>query len=406
MKIECHILQNFPPHCLNRDDTNSPKDCEFGGVRRARISSQCLKRAARDAFEQHQSFTEEQRAVRTKRIVEQARDLLVAEGRDPIEASGAIAALLTGAKLKTDPSKEEGGAPKTQYLLFLPSRKIAQLAAIVQQHWDVLVALSGAASAEPAATDKGKAPKPKSKAKDAADVPKEAKAAVLSLLKESHQTPEIALFGRMVADNADWNVEAACQVAHAISTHRVSMEFDFYTAVDDLKKESETGSDMMGTIQFNSACFYRYAVIDTEALAKNLGGTEQADLVATATKAFLEAFVHARPTGKQNSMAANTLPSLVLFTVRDGGEALSLANAFVQPVTVQNGGAGLVQNSAKAMAEHFSKLMRMYPRGLVAGYASSLDEVTWDSPLITATLSVDSAVEAACEHLKQKAKAA
>ena len=56
-------------------------------------------------------------------------------------------------------------------------------------------------------------------------------AKVKALLKDAVETPELALFGRMIADNPDWNVEAACQVAHALSTHRVTMDFDFFTAL-------------------------------------------------------------------------------------------------------------------------------------------------------------------------------
>lgn len=414
MKIECHILQNFPPHCLNRDDTNSPKDCEFGGVRRGRISSQCLKRAVRDQFELNNSFDSGQRAVRTKRVVEQAAKLLVDKGRAFDEATTNIVALLAGAKLKTEPPKNEGEQPKTQYLLYLPQRKLQELANIVHEHWDVLSQIAGVQAAPPPSSDdseksaeKGKKEK-KGKKEDkkdkAADVPKEAKDAVNKLFRDAKQTPEIALFGRMIADNPDWNVEAACQVAHAISTHRISMEFDFFTAVDDLKKDSDTGSDMMGTVQFNSACFYRYAVVDVDGLQANLGGQEQADLTQSAIKAFLQAFVHARPTGKQNSMAANTLPSLVLFTVREGGQAVSLVNAFAKPVVVR-GTSDLESGSGEQLAKHFADLRKMYPGGLLAAHACSLGSFEWGQSVATHD-SVDAAIAAACSALLNKAKAA
>lgn len=412
MKIECHILQNFPPHCLNRDDTNSPKDCEFGGVRRGRISSQCLKRAVRDQFELNNSFNAEQRAVRTKRVVEQAAKLLADKGRAFDAATVNIAALLAGAKLKTEAPKNEGDQPKTQYLLYLPQRKLQELANIVDEHWDALSQLAGVQSVGQSdetekPSDKAKKEK-KGKKEDkkdkAADVPKEAKDAVTKLFRDAKQTPEIALFGRMIADNPDWNVEAACQVAHAISTHRISMEFDFFTAVDDLKKDSDTGSDMMGTVQFNSACFYRYAVVDVDGLQANLGGQEQAELTRAATRAFLQAFVHARPTGKQNSMAANTLPSLVLFTVRDGGQALSLVNAFSKPVVVR-GNLDLESGSSEQLSKHFADLRKMYPNGLVAAHACSLDNVEWGQS-VTTHESVDAAIAAACSALVSKAQAA
>lgn len=410
MMIECHILQNFPPHCLNRDDTNSPKDCEFGGVRRGRISSQCLKRAVRDQFEATSAFNAEHRAVRTKRVVEQVAKLLETKGRSLEAATANIVALLPGAKLKTEPPKNEQDSPKTQYLLYLPQRKLQELAEVVNTHWDALSELAGAEATDGSdeaekGADRAKKGKKAAKAQKAAEVPKEAKDAANKLFRDARQTPEIALFGRMIADSPDWNVEAACQVAHAISTHRISMEFDFFTAVDDLKKDSDTGSDMMGTVQFNSACFYRYAVVDVDGLEANLGGDAQAQLCGDAVKAFLQAFVHARPTGKQNSMAANTLPSLVLFTVRDGGQAVSLVNAFTKPVVV-SGDTDLESRSSQQLAKHFERISSMYPGGLVASHACSLDTVEWGKPKVTQHDTVVAAIEAACAAIASKAKAA
>lgn len=403
MKIECHILQNFPPHCLNRDDTNSPKDCEFGGVRRARISSQCFKRAVRDAFEQHQAFSPELRAVRTKRIVEQTADRLRAKGRSTEQAIGVVIQLLAAVDLKVE-GGQEGGDNKTQYLLFLPERKLEQLAAIANEHWDALVtaATPGAEVTAVADTTKTKG-KGKSKAPKAEGaLPKEARAAVETLLRDARETPEIALFGRMIANSPDWNVEAACQVAQALSTHRVSMEFDFFTAVDDLKGDDKAGSDMMGTVQFNSACFYRYAVIDTDALQDNLGGDQQAALCKASVEGFLKAFVHALPTGKQNSMAAHTLPSLVLFTVRRKGQPVSLANAFISPVDARTG--SLESESQLRLARHFGQIVRMYPSD-VKGYAASLETIDWgDSPVKTAA-SVDELVASVCSDLSPGVKA-
>jgi CRISPR system Cascade subunit CasC len=324
----------------------------------------------------------------------------VDKGRDGNEAIANINALLGGAKLKTAPPKEEGEVHKTEYLLYLPARKIEALSQLVDDNWEELTKVAGAGgTGEPEA--KGKKGKKK---EQAAAVPKEAKDATIKLLQDARQTPEIALFGRMIADNPDWNVEACCQVAHAISTHRISMEFDFFTAVDDLKKDSETGSDMMGTIQFNSACFYRYAVIDVEGLQENLGGAEQRDLALNATRAFLQAFVHARPTGKQNSMAANTLPVLVLFAVRDG-DSVSLANAFVKPV-VGSAERDLVTASCDALNAHFAKMSKMYPGGLTAAHACTLDAMDWQTELVRSHESVQEAINAACEALSSKARAA
>ena len=332
MKLELHILQNFAPSNLNRDDTGSPKDCELGGVRRARISSQCYKRAIREAFVTHRLLDEGERATRTKRLVEAVAERVVAVTKTDLDqAKGAVVRALGGGGLKAD-----GETWKTQYLLFLPSRTIEQLAALVIEHLEVLTP-SAAEPEEPKADKgaKGKAGKSKKQEKaDAKDeVPTDLRKQIERLLADGSRTPELGLFGRMIADAPEWNVDAACQVAHAISTHRVSMEFDFYTAIDDRKREDTSGSDMMGTIPFNSACFYRYLVVDVADLAKNLGGDQAAAAQARKTlAALLRAAVLAIPSGKQNSMAAHNPPSFILVDVRDGGAPRSLANAFVDPV--------------------------------------------------------------------------
>lgn len=279
MKLELHILQNFPPSCLNRDDTNSPKDCEFGGVRRARISSQSLKRAMREYFRANGTVAPEEQTVRTKRVV----DFVTAElGRlghtgDKVPLVVELLLQVGGLALKKDDEDM-----KTQYLLFLPRRNLVTLANLAHQNWSKLEAAAGDVKT-PATTDgkdgkdaKKTKRKEKKEAKESAtevvgdNLGKE----VQRLLFGSERAPELALFGRMIADAPDQNVDAACQVAHAISTHRVAMEFDFYTAVDDLKPNDNQGADMMGTTQFNSACFYKYSVLDLPQLARTLAGVD------------------------------------------------------------------------------------------------------------------------------------
>jgi CRISPR system Cascade subunit CasC len=345
VKIEVHTLQNFAPSCLNRDDTNAPKDCEFGGHRRARISSQCIKRAVRRHFAVAGLLPPDDLAERTKKLVAEVVAALKDRGREAEKAAEAVKAALAAIKVSADEQNE------TQYLLFLGRREIRALAALVDGHWDALTA-----AAAPATPDdkKPKGRKAKADAKDAlpGDVAKKVKA-----LFDGGKAADVALFGRMLADQPDLNVDAACQVAHALSTNRVSMEMDFFTAVDDLKSRAEdTGAGMLGTVDFNSACFYRYANIDFDQLVENLQG--DVGLAGRAVEAFLRAAVEAVPTGKQNSMAAHNPPSLVLAVVRDRGLA-SLANAFVDPVRPDRD-RGLVANSVAALDRYWGTLGRMY----------------------------------------------
>jgi len=170
---------------------------------------------------------------------------------------------------------------------------------------------------------------------------------------------DIALFGRMLADNKNMNVDAACQVAHAISTNQVEMKMDFYTAVDDLLPDEESGSDMMGIVEFNSSCYYRYALINYDLLKKNLGNdTQMADAAVTG---FIKAAVQAVPTGMQNSTAPQNPPSYVRALVRTEGAPWSMANAFIQPVRPgRNEGEDLITRSVNELEKYFSALKDNY----------------------------------------------
>ena len=366
MKIELHILQNFAPSNLNRDDTGAPKDCSFGGYRRARISSQCQKRATRDRFALDGLLPEENLAARTKRLAQQVAERLQADHEmDEAQAFHLAMGALEGAGLKRAKSKKKGydesfdyDAWKTEYLLFVPRRIIGALASLLWEHRDELSDLAEAQ----ASGDRKKA-----KAAAKKGYPKEIRREVEQLLASARGCADLALFGRMIADAPQWNVEASCQVAHAISTHAMEMEFDFYTAVDDFKAEDNAGSDMMGTIQFNSSCFYRYAVLDVAALGANLDGEEE--LTAKTAAAFVRAFVSAIPTAKQNSMAAHNPPSYVLAVVRPSGQPVSLSNAFLRPARPRKGD-DLVDASIAQIEAYFQRMRGWMGEGLdVVSYA-------------------------------------
>lgn len=336
--IEIHALQNFAPSNLNRDDTGAPKDALFGGTRRARVSSQCNKRAVRSFFGEKQKegfFGESDLAVRTKRVYQAIADLLKNKEHEPRDEQKSIAKAeiaLGYVKLKS----AEGG--KSQYLLYLGQNEITALAKAIDQYWDQIVSA-------PVETEEGGKKKGKSKKDAASAAPKEVQECIEAIFNGG-KAVDLALFGRMLADMPEKNQHAACQVAHAISTHSVEREFDFYTAVDDLKPEDSSGADMMGTVEFNSACFYRYAVVDWEKLVSNLQG--DTELAAKGLRAFLEGFVIAEPTGKQNTFAAHNPPEFVSVSVRRNGAPRNLANAFEVPVFAKRG-ESLTKKSAEAL---------------------------------------------------------
>ena len=359
MFVELHMLQNFAPSSLNRDDTGSPKECEFGGYRRARISSQSIKRAVRMVFYRDNLIDSTNRASRSRRFVKEITGLLVEAGKLEDEARKATIMLLGSAGIMSVTRDEED---LSEYLLFLGDQEVTALRDYCLEHWDDLLGAYVNLWGE----DGSKTP-----GKDAVrrGAPEEAAKAVEKIL-DGGKAADLALFGRMIADLPEKNIDAASQVAHAISTNRVVMDFDYYTAMDDLKPDDIAGADMIGTIGFNSACFYRYSNVDMEQLIFNLDRDEE--LARKTLDAYLRASISAIPTGKQNSMAAHNPPSFVFVVVRESG-LWNLANAFLEPVS-PNRDADLVQRSIRALDTYWASLSNMYgDRGIIGKWAASLN---------------------------------
>jgi len=357
--VEIHILQNFAPSNLNRDDTGAPKDAFFGGTRRARVSSQCNKRAVRNFFDEKLEegfFNDEDLGVRTKRLYQEIVKSLDGK-REEAEVLAKTKMALSYVKLKP----AEGD--KTQYLLFLGRSEISALAKAIDECWDQIVASSAESD------EKGKGKTKKAAAKSA---PKEVKDRIDSIFYgvKGGKAVDVALFGRMLADMPEKNQNAACQVAHAISTHVVEREFDYFTAVDDLKPEETAGSDMIGTIEFNSACFYRYAVVDWAKLVENLQG--DSELAAKGLRAFLEGFTLAEPTGMQNSFAAHNPPELISIAVRHNTAPRNLANAFEAALHVKKH-ESLTKESAVCLSKKAAALDKLYATPVNARYAVTED---------------------------------
>ncbi|MBB0246810.1 type I-E CRISPR-associated protein Cas7/Cse4/CasC, partial [Streptomyces alkaliphilus] len=262
--IDVHIIQTVPPANLNRDDQGNPKEAHFGGTRRSRVSSQAWKRATRLHFAER--VPEQDLGTRTKRVAGKLAERVadIAEV-DPPTATRLAGALL--APLKITAGKKEGD---TAYLFFYGRRQLDAVAALVRDRAAELAALDDDALAE----EIGQMP-------------------VRETFRTGHPI-DVALFGRMVADIPALNVDAAVQVAHALSTHTTELEFDYFTAVDDENEKEETGAGMIGTIGFNSATLYRYATVGMHQLVDNLSDEKVAiDAVAE----FVTSFARSMPTG-------------------------------------------------------------------------------------------------------------
>ncbi|MBS3872232.1 MAG: type I-E CRISPR-associated protein Cas7/Cse4/CasC [Firmicutes bacterium] len=324
--VDVHVLQSVPPSCINRDDTGSPKTATYGGVVRARVSSQSWKRAMRLTFKE--ALPTNELAFRTKNIVGLiAKEILVLDPKS--EAAKLAQRILETAGLKIK-SAEKG----TDALFFISSAQAKALAELAVSDGEVV------------------------KEKPS----KEAKAKVQNALRQSPSI-DVALFGRMVADDPSLNTDACSQVAHSISTHKVSIEYDYFTAVDDLAEEDNAGASHLGTVEYNSATLYRYATVAVHELNKQLG-----DDTVAAVRHFLRAFVHSMPTGKQNTFANRTLPEAVLVTLRKD-QPLNLVGAFERPVPASED--GYVAASLGRLVGHAKKLYASFAttpvRSFVAG---------------------------------------
>jgi CRISPR system Cascade subunit CasC len=352
MLIEVHMLQNHAPSNLNRDDTGSPKEAVFGGYKRARISSQCLKRSIRRSAifgEQMAGFL----ATRTRSLPELVRDHLIKAGinKDMAEV-GARKASGFGNVEGKEQKANESGYYRTAQTMFLTDSDVKVIGDVIE-----------------------------AAARESKDVKAFEKIAAKDLQKRAEDTGarpmsvDIALFGRMVTSEAFLDIEASSQFAHAISTHKIDHEFDYFTAVDDLERaaddEAGGGADMIGDIEFNSACYYKYFNIHVEGLVDNLTGKAFKKSVtaedeknargtaAKAVRALIEAACRVMPSGKQNSFAAHQLPSLVWIEIREKNLPVSYTNAFCTPVNPKAQG-GLETESAKMLKKECETLTKKF----------------------------------------------
>ena len=323
--LDIHAIQSVPPSNINRDDTGSPKTAQYGGATRARVSSQCWKKAMRDYFLSHGDAGKV--GVRTKDIV-----TYVAEKIREKDAMKSVDEAMEMADKVINLAGVSTKDYKAKALFFLGNKQAEELA---------MAALRNV-------QDKNE---------------------IKMILKENPAI-DVALFGRMVADEPTLNEDASCQVAHAISTHAVSGEYDYFTAIDDLSPEDNAGAGMIGTIEYNSSTLYRYADIAVHELCRQLGSKEAA---ISAVTLFIEAFIKSMPTGKVNTFANQTLPQGIIVTLRSD-RPVNLVSAFEEPVQAKGGYAK--ESMAKLAAEYKKAAKMVQPE--IASFVLTLEE---ESPL-------------------------
>lgn len=307
--IDLHVIQTVPPSNINRDDTGSPKTAKYGGVTRARVSSQSWKKAMRDYFKKYEDS--EKLGIRTKKIVQSLAEAIMEKDQsfDEIKALNHAENIFKKIKISIDNSESKA-------LFFIGSNQLDQLATYAVEHMNDL------------------------------------QEKVIKSILNTDQSIDIALFGRMVADAPELNVDASSQVAHSISTHEIVSEFDFFTAIDDKTPDNQSGAAMLDTVEYNSSTLYRYANVAVHELRHQLGDNRNA--VIETVKLFVKSFVLSLPTGKINTFANQTLPDALIVSVRQD-RPVNLVNAFENPVKSKD---GYVAASVSRIRNEYTRINR------------------------------------------------
>lgn len=319
--LQLHILTEYPVSNPNRDDLGRPKSALIGGVPRQRISSQAIKRAIRihPAFETALSGHTGKRTQRMGEEIIAHLEGLGADSERAVAIAKEIVPVFGAIEDKKDPDKA-----RTKQLAFVSPDERAAALSLAEK------AFAGG------------------------DLAKDKKELAKQVMRAADGAVDIAMFGRMLADNADLNRDAAVQVAHAITVNRVTIEDDFYTAVDDLKSASEdAGAGFVGEAGFGSGVYYLYVCVDRDLLVRNLAGDTA--LAARGLDALVHAVSMAVPGGKINSYANHTRAKFILAEKGDG-QPLNLFGAFTKPMT----GPDFVGDAVKALAKERADFAAAY----------------------------------------------
>jgi len=320
--LQFHLLTAYPPSNPNRDDQGRPKEAHYGGAPRLRLSSQSIKRAVRmsDTFQQALAGS---LGERTKRLGEVIRKALAEDGVDAAKARE-IAEAVAKVFGKIEPvDKKNPDLVRSTTLAFISPEERAHALDLARR----------AAAGEGLPSDK--------------DLAK-------TVLRSAGGAVDIAMFGRMLADNPDFNREAAVQVGHAITTHCAQSEDDFFTAVDDLKtRDEDAGGAHLGEHAFGSGVYYLYACVNTDLLVENLGGDRK--LAARGLEALARALATATPKGKQNSHGHH--PRAAYLRAEIGSLApRDLTGAFLKAVKDED----LLDGSIRALVDMNARLTTAY----------------------------------------------
>ena len=353
--LDISILHPNPASNMNRDDAGSPKTVIYGGVVRSRVSSQSWKRAVREYFNRNKN--DKLVGTRTKDAVELISKRMV-EIDNSLKKDDVVKKVVEALKKedKHGITKIDNNN-KTSALLMLSHKQIDKAAQYILNNGNDL--------------DEKK----------------------LKEILMDDNSLDLALFGRMVADDPELNVDAAAQVAHAVSTHEIVPEYDYYSALDDEQPDDAQGAAMLGTIEFNSSTLYRYANVNVNELIYNFGRENAVEGVAE----FLKAFILSMPAGKQNTFANKTLPGYVMVTIRKD-TPVNLVSAFEDPIKSHG---GYMKESIKRLEKEYANTLKFVEKP-IANFVLSLEDIKHlNDDLVEDVDSIDSLLDKVTEVLNE-----
>lgn len=362
--VQFHLLTPYPPSNPNRDDQGRPKQAMIGGHPRLRLSSQSLKRAVRETAYFLNDLAAN-RGTRTKRIAEELEKRLIADGA-AAESARSAAKAVAGIFSKLE-NERDGMPPVTTTLAF-----------VSPEEWQAAHDLADRLVRGEKIEDK------------------ELKKMVL---RRADGAVDVAMFGRMLADDPDYNREAAVQVSHAFTTHRALAEDDWYSAVDDLKtREEDAGAGHIGEAGYGSGVYYLYACVNVDLLLENLSNDQA--LAARGLESLTRALATATPRGKQNSFAHHPFARYIR-AERGKRQPRDLSGAFFHPVNLrfhELGANDLVRASVSALEEMAEKFDRAY--GVTTDALTVMDVDRGEGTLDEIAIFAAEAVEQVCarEH--------
>lgn len=337
MKIEIHIIHSVPTSRLNTDRNGRPKTIIYGGYKRARISSQAQKRAARMFTDEHGLIDASQQAYRSRLIPQKAIEALRDNDTDETTATLLVTRAFAALGMKLNDNGQN------EYMLFHSHRELHGFVAAIREHRKILLKTRTEAGGDKKVQQQ-KFPEPTRQA--------------LKSLFLTERALEVALYGRQLTDLPEGTVDGQVQVMHALSVHTVLDEEDFFSAVDDYETHTHGASGMLREIGISAPTYYRMAAVNVGQLAVEVNSPEAA---LTGARAFIEAFVMTLPLGGRNSFSSLTIPQFVMLQRIDAGEALNMSPAFERPL-ITPPSISMSDRAVEILDGYIKRIERAYPR--------------------------------------------